>query len=66
MHAFLVGAMVTGFVVLFAVGLLSVLHDLMARFSQPLALTLQSPDGNEHDSDGDRVQSPWGAKNAPR
>ena len=66
MHAFLVGAMVTGFVVLFAVGLLSVLHDLMARFSQPLALTLQSPEGNEHDRDGDLVQAPWGAKNAPR
>jgi hypothetical protein len=58
--------MATGFVVLFAVGLLSVLHDLMARFSPPLALTLQSPEDNEHDTDRDRVQAPWGAKNAHR
>jgi hypothetical protein len=62
MHAFLIAALVTGFVMLFSLGLLSVLRELMARFSQPLELTLESPEDNEHDTD--RVRAPWGAKDA--
>jgi hypothetical protein len=62
MHAFLIAALVTGSVVLFALGLLSVLRDLMARFSLPLELTLESPEDNEHDTDC--VPAPWGAKDA--
>jgi hypothetical protein len=53
MHVLLVIAVVTGSVLLFAVGLLSVLHDLLARFSQPLALTLESPEDNALDGAGD-------------
>jgi hypothetical protein len=62
MHAILIAALVTGFFVTFAVGVLSVLRDLMSRFSQPLELTLQSPEDDEHDTDC--VRAPWGAKDA--
>jgi hypothetical protein len=64
MHAVLMVAIVAGFVVVFAVGFLNVVYDLLARFSQPLALMLESPEDNDHDSDKDPVSSSWGAKNA--
>jgi hypothetical protein len=53
MHVLLIIAVVTGSVLLFAAGLLSVLHDLLARFSQPLALTLESPEDNPLDGGRD-------------
>jgi hypothetical protein len=64
MHAFLMVAIVVGFVVVFAVGFLSVLHDLLARFSQPLALTLEGHEDNDHGTDRDPLSSAWGAKDA--
>jgi hypothetical protein len=64
MHAFLVVAIVAGFVVVFVVGFLSVLHDLLARFSQPPALMLESPEDSDYDSDKDPIPSAWGAKDA--
>jgi hypothetical protein len=64
MHAFIMVAIVAGFAVVFAVGVLSVLHDLLARFSQPLALMLESPEDNDHDPDKDPISSAWGAKDA--
>jgi hypothetical protein len=64
MHAFLIIAVVTGFVGLMAVGLLSVLRDLTVRFSQPLALTLEGPEDIEHNPDTDPVPPPWSAKDA--
>jgi hypothetical protein len=64
MRAFLMVAIVAGFVVVFAVGFLSVVHDLLARFSQPLALMLESPEDNDHDSNKNPISSAWGANDA--
>jgi hypothetical protein len=64
MHTFFIIAVITGSVVLFAVGVLSVLNDLLARFSQPLSLTLEGPEDNDHDADRDSVSPPWGANDA--
>ena len=64
MHAFLIVAIVAGFVVVFAVGVLSVLHDLLARFSPPLAGTLESPEDDDHCSDKDSISSAWDANDA--
>jgi hypothetical protein len=64
MHALLVIAIAAGFVVVFAVGFLSIVHDLLAGFSQPLALMLENPEDNDHDADKDPMSSAWSAKDA--
>jgi hypothetical protein len=64
MHAVLMVAIVVGFVVVFVVGFLSVVHDLLARYSQPPARMLESPEDNDQDSGQDPRSCAWGAKDA--